>query len=264
MTLKNQKFTYAELTEMQNWSLEQKILRAQQLVFSEIKKSKKPVVSCSFGKDSMVVLHLVRLICKKALVVFHNTLVEYPETYEYRDLILKEWNIENYLETKPVKTFWECVKEYGFPQYRHMNHTKGGKRPHQPKCCRWMKEIPIKRFFKKNDVDANFIGLQASESMVRRLSFFREGEVFNSRTYKVRIVRPLMIWKDSDIWGYHKKYKIPYNPIYDKMPRNGCMPCTGFKNWRERLAEYNPRMYRYISNQLGQPLIDDFIKKVPC
>ena len=113
--MKNQKFTYAELKQMQKWSLGDKILRANQLIASELKSSKKPMVACSFGKASIVTLHLVRQFCKKAIVCFHNTMCQYPETYEYRDLIISEWDIENYYETSPLKTFWECVEKYGFP-----------------------------------------------------------------------------------------------------------------------------------------------------
>lgn len=264
--MKNQKFTYNELKEMQSWSLDDKILRARQLVASELKSSEKPVISCSFGKASIVVLHLVRTFCKNAVVCFHNTLCQYPETYEYRDLILEEWGIQNYHETKPLMTFWECVEKAGFPKFRQMGKAKGytsqGK-SRTPLCCKMMKEKPAKIFLKEYGADCEFLGLQASESMVRRLSFFREGEVFDSKTYKVRICRPIMIWTDEDIWAYHKEFNIPINPIYEKMPRNGCMPCTGFKNWKAQLAEVNPRMYKYISNQMGQPLLEQFME-VPC
>jgi 3'-phosphoadenosine 5'-phosphosulfate sulfotransferase (PAPS reductase)/FAD synthetase len=261
--MKNQKFTYAELKEMQAWPLEDKILRATSLIAHEIRNCEKPVVACSFGKASIVVLHLVRRACKKAVVVFHNTLCQYPETYAYRDLILKEWGIENYHETKPIKTFWECVEEYGFPQFRNTGFTLGGKKPRTPKCCVYLKEKPQKLFHKQHGTDCEFIGLQASESMVRRLSFFREGEAFDSKSYGCRIVRPIMIWTDKDIWEYHDMFEIPRNPIYEKMPRNGCMPCTGFKNWKAQLAEVNPRMYKYISNKMGQPLLEQFTE-VPC
>ena len=251
------------MKEMQAWSLDDKIWRARQLVSAELKQSKKPVVACSFGKASIVVLHLVHTFCKNAVVLFHNTLCQYPETYAYRDLILKEWNIENYHETKPIKTFWKCVDEYGFPQFRHTAFTQGGKRPRTPKCCTFMKERPAKRFLKKYGADCEFVGLQASESMVRRLSFFREGEVFDSKTYGCRIVRPIMIWTDKDLWDYHTEFNIPINPLYTKMSRTGCMPCTGFKNWRKQLAVSNPRMYKYISNRMGQPLLEQF-NEVPC
>jgi phosphoadenosine phosphosulfate reductase len=257
--MKNQKFTYAEYKKLKGFPLEDKIMRARQLIAFEIKQSKKTIVSCSWGKDSIVLLHLVREVCKNVMVVFHNTLIEYPDTYEYRDLIIKKWKIKNYVETKPYKnmTFWKCVKKYGFPKFRQMA-SQGKQRT--PKCCYYLKEKPAMDFIKLNKIDCEFLGLQASESMVRRLSFFREGEVFNSKKYKTRIVRPLMIWTDEDIWNYHKKFNIPKNTLYKKMKRNGCMPCTAFKNWREVMQKGNPKMYAYISKELGQPLIREWCK----
>ena len=111
---------------------------------------------------------------------------------------------------------------------------------------------------KEKDVDLEFVGLQASESMVRRLSFFREGEAFDSVSYGCRIVRPLMIWNNEDVWKYHKKFNIPINPLYEKMKRNGCMTCTGFRGWRRQLAKTNLKLYNFISRQMGQSLLYDY------
>lgn len=260
--MKNQKFTYKELKEMQSWPLEDKILRANQLIASELKSSKKPVVACSFGKTSMVMLHLVRNFCKNAVVLFENTHCQFPETYEYRDLVLKEWNVENYYETHPIEgwDYWRCVKEKGFPQFRKM--SKQGK-ARTPYCCKVLKDRPAKRFLKEYGADCEFVGLQASESMVRRLSFFREGEAFNSKKWGLRLVRPMMIWTDKDIWNYHKNFGIPYLVLYDKMPRNGCMPCTAFKNWKKIMAKTNPKLSKIIHNKMGQPLLEQF-NEVPC
>jgi len=129
-----------------------------------------------------------------------------------------------------------------------------------PKCCYYLKEKPAIDFIKENEIDLEFIGLQASESMVRRLSFLREGFVFDSKKYKTRVCRPIMTWEDNDVWAYHEKHGIPKNPTYNKMKRNGCMPCTAFKGWREVMAKANPRVYEYVSNELGQPLLKGWCK----
>jgi len=264
--MKNQKFTYKQYQTLRELPLMQKIERAEQLIVRELKDAEKPAVACSFGKDSMVLLHLVRVFCKRAIVVFHNTGVQYSETYKYRDRILKEWNIENYHESKPIMSFWKCVEKYGYPQFRQMGKGKSHKEQGKhrvPRCCYYLKEKPAKDFIKQAKIDLEFVGLQASESMVRRLSFFREGEAFNSKSYGCRIVRPLMIWTDKDVWQYHEIFGIPLNPVYLKMKRNGCMPCTGFKGWRKQLARTNPKVYAFISKQMGQPLLTEY-NKVPC
>ena len=43
-------------------------------------KHDNPVVACSFGKDSLVVLHLVLQIQPEITVVFNNTKCEFPDT----------------------------------------------------------------------------------------------------------------------------------------------------------------------------------------
>jgi len=259
--MESQKFTYAEFREMKEWKLEDKIERSNQLILWGLKQSKRPCIACSWGKDSVVLVHLVRNFCKNAVVVFHNTLVEYPETYNYRDEMLKLWDIKNYYETKPIEgyTFWSCVKKYGYPKFRMQ--TEKGKKAQAPKCCFYLKEKPAINFIKDFKIDTEFLGLQASESMARRLSFFREGEIFQSKKYGTTIVRPLMIWTDKDVWNYHAKFNIPKNPIYEKMPRCGCMPCTGFTRWKEVLAKANPAMYKFIARQKGMPTLGDFTKR---
>jgi len=259
--MKNQKYTYKEYQELLKMPLKDKISRANQLILGELKNHKMPCVSCSWGKDSIVLLDLVRKWCKKVLVVFNNTGVEYPQTLEYRDFILKEWQINNYHENKPIKSFFQCVKEYGYPKYRQMAGQGGKERVSAPKCCYYCKEKPFINFIKKFKIDLNFIGLQATESMVRRLSFFREGESFDSKKYDCRIVRPLMIWTDEDIWSYHRLNNIPKNPLYDLMKRNGCMPCTAFKGWQEVMNKANPKLFEYVSKQIGSPNLDCFKEK---
>jgi len=260
------KFRYRQMQTLQALSLEEKTDRASKLILTEITKAKRPSIACSFGKDSMVLLHLVLRFKRDIAVCFHNTGVQYKETFEYRDKILELWNISNYHETKPIMSFWKCVDKYGFPDFRRMGKGRFRKsqgKDRSPRCCYYLKEKPARDYIKQNNIDLEFVGLQASESMVRRLSFFREGEAYDSKTYRCRIVRPLMIWNDEDIWNYHEEHGIPRNPIYDKMRRNGCAPCTGFRGWKRQLAQTNPKLYAYISRRIGEPLLTEFLQ-VPC
>jgi phosphoadenosine phosphosulfate reductase len=252
--------TYDKYQKLLNLSFEDKVLRSQQLISSEIKKAKRPMVANSWGKDSMVVLHLVRSICKNVVVVFCNTGVQYRETYVYRDKVLKKWDLKNYYETKPIMSFWKCKDKYGYPEFRKMSRQRKGKKSATPKCCYYLKEKPMIDFIKENKIDCEFLGLQATESMVRRLSLLFDGEVFDSKKYGCRVVRPIMGWTDKDVWKYHKVNKIPKNLLYEKTDRNGCMPCTGYKNWRENLVSQNKDMYVFISKDMGQPLLEEWCK----
>jgi phosphoadenosine phosphosulfate reductase len=239
---------YNKLKEAQSWNLEDKILFAEQLILRELKNAKKPSVSCSWGKDSTALLYLVRKFCKRALVVFANTGVEYPETYAYRDKMLKEWKLNGtYFESKPIKHFWQCVDEYGFPTLRNAGEwKKGSSNPRMPRCCHYLKEKPLHDLQKKLGIDVVFRGMTASESMARRLLTLRKGYAYFHKSEKVRFVHPLVFWSDEDVYSFHKQENIPLNPIYKKTNRCGCMPCTGFTNWKEVMAKTSPKLYKYI------------------
>lgn len=251
--------TYDEYRELLNLPLVDKIERAHFLIIEALQKFHNNAVACSWGKDSIVLLHLVRDFCPNIQVVYHNTGVGYPQDLQYRDMMLKEWNLQNYDETKPLMSFWECAKRYGYPKPRQMAF-QGKQRT--PMCCKLLKERPAKNWCKQNKIECEFVGLQASESMVRRLSFLREGESFYSKTYKHQIVRPMMVWTDKDVWEYHDLFNIPRNPLYKLMSRNGCMPCTGFKKWKEVMAKANPRMYDFVSMKMGEPNLNCFPKEL--
>jgi tRNA(Ile)-lysidine synthase TilS/MesJ len=57
-------------------------------------------VACSFGKDSMVVLDMARKINPNVKVVFNNTGVEFPETIQFKNEMVKKWKL-NLIETQP-------------------------------------------------------------------------------------------------------------------------------------------------------------------
>jgi REP element-mobilizing transposase RayT len=102
-------------------------------------------VACSFGKDSMVVLHMALKYKPNIKVLFHNTGVEFPETIAFKNRIKTEWNL-NLIETKPYKdmTFWKCIDKYGLPQFR-----SGKSKYHSPKCCYYLKEKPAMNIIKQ-------------------------------------------------------------------------------------------------------------------
>lgn len=253
--------SYEEYKQLLKLPLANKIERAHMIIIDALQHYHNNAVACSWGKDSIVLVHLVRDFCPNIKIVYHNTGVEYPQNLAYRDRMLKEWNISNYEETKPLMSFWECAKIYGMPQTRKQSFQRKKGDKDTPMCCKMLKEKPAKIWCKENKIELEFVGLQAAESMSRRLSFLREGECFYNKTLKVQICRPLMIWTDQDVWEYHKLFNIPINPLYKLMPRNGCMPCTGFKNWEKVMAKANPKLYQFVSKKMGAPAMDCWFGK---
>jgi len=230
-------------------------------------------VSWSGGHCSTAVLHMALEINPKIKVVFGDTTVLYPEDYAFRDLLLSEWAL-NLIVTKPVKPFWQCIKEYGFPtvrrQYyqrytkfkdlrkRHTYQEKTGK----PACCWFCKDKPFLLACKEHEIKASLVGLRCSESRARMYYAADYGQKHYTKRYKVWKINPILFWRATDLKHYFTANELPQNEVYTKLKleRNGCMPCTGFINWEKQLARLNPKMYRYIQKLRGVFLMDDFIE----
>jgi len=197
-------------------------------------------------------------------VVFNNTGVEYPETYQYRDMLRSRWDL-NLIETKPQKNFWKCVEEYGFPLIR-MEYGRAWKKFRQttskPQCFIFLKERPMAAACKKHGIEASLTGLRCAESGARMFVIAQRGQVYETKRWgHLWRYHPIALWTTRMVQEYLKEHDIPRNAIYDKgMPRSGCMPCTGFLHWEEQLAVANPKMYRWVQKLRKTPLIEDFIE----
>lgn len=231
-------------------------------------------VSCSFGSCSVAILHMALKVNPDIKVIFNDTTVLYPEDYAYRDLLKEEWNL-NLVETKPIKPFWTCWKEYGPPtirrQYyhsyakyktlwkRHTFQEKTGK----PACCWFCKDKPFLNACKQQNIEATLVGLRATESRARMYYAADYGQVHFAKRYKIWKINPILFWDQARLDTYFLENHIPKNKLYTErgLRRNGCQPCTGFLNWEQQLAQTNPKLYHFVQQTRGVKLMDDFIER---
>lgn len=240
------------------------MFKAEDLIKQAIERHKDNIaVACSFGKDSLVVLHMALKHNPNIKVIFENTGVEFPETIRFKEKIKKEWNLNLY-ETKPLKSFWDCAKEYGLPKHRKQK----GKGSNAPRCCYYLKERPGLILQKELGIKAIITGLQACESRARTLIakrydnnkaryMLKDNIPFCSQRWFTKgtntwMFHPIMKWSTKEVWNYIKTNNLPINEVYTKWdklyPRCGCLPCTAYISWEDRLSISHPKLYSMLKN----------------
>ncbi len=160
------------------------------------------VVSFSGGKDSSVVLDLVRKSGVKYVTVFNFTTIEMPENVRfirryYPDVI---W-------LKPRKSFYQYILEKGLPSMQRRW------------CCEKLKEEPFFRFMRENGYRLSISGIRKEES-ARRAKYGRVHEWKG-----IKRIYPIYDWASEEIWKYMELNELPVPEYYDYFPRNGCIPC---------------------------------------
>lgn len=244
-----QKYRFEKYRELLNMSLDLKINHALKRIreFYNFADGK-IFVSFSGGKDSTVLLHLVRSLYPDALAVFSDTTNEHKEIYDFVK------SVDNVLWLNPKKSFADFLKTDGFPLvskqvsrsvYDLKNPTKsneasrklyltGIKRdgtvsktfklskkwtylvdePYSVsyKCCDILKKKPIEKFMKDSGL-LPFIGTTIFESSMRRVSWIQNG--CNNLDSKKPTSSPISLFTEQDIWDYINRFNLNYSKIYD-------------------------------------------------
>jgi phosphoadenosine phosphosulfate reductase len=209
-------------------------------------------LSCSFGKDSMVLLNLTLETNPKIPVVFMNTGIEFSETLQFRNQILSQKPL-NFYETKPIKSFFEVCK-----------HSKGHMddgRKHSNQCCRNLKEVPAKRLAKSQGWTATFTGITAMESRNRMFTACQKGMEYYNKEKEITMIHPLMFWTPEEVLRYSAEHDFCLNPAYAKygLKRIGCMYCMSHRGWRKEVQKLNPRVYRWLCKTRGDPTLHEWM-----
>jgi len=237
-----------------NASFESKLSKARQLV-KLYAHNEHACVSCSFGKDSMIVAFLALEENPKIPIVFENTLIEFPETIKLRDKIVDDWNL-NFVELRPKTTFF---KVNDMILERKLRLDDG--RKHSNICCYHLKEKPFSLWRKANSCTRSFTGITALESRHRMFVACKKGMDYYSIRSGFAKVHPIMFWTSEEVWRFTKENSIPINEAYAKygIDRIGCMWCMSHKGWREQIFKINPKMYAFLMQRYRKtPILDSF------
>ena len=255
--MRDNKYTPEDLEIMQSWSLERKIQVTQTRIIEWYQRNNgKVYVSFSGGKDSTVLLDLVRRIYPDVSAVFIDTGLEYPELREFVKMI------PNVTWLKPEMNFRKVIETYGYPiiskniagfissakrnpdciRAKYIrgeipNTIFGGNgrwaflidAPFEisDRCCYVMKKDTAHKYEKQTG-EKPIIATMAYESQLRKTAWLKNG--CNAFDATNPTSQPMSFWTEQDVLCYLKEFNIPYASVYGEIKQddeNGKYYTTG-------------------------------------
>lgn len=248
-----------DLRELQHKPFSWKVEHALDVIreFVEREGAGGVYVSFSGGKDSLVLLHLVRSVYPDVPAVFANTGIEFPEQVRFVR------TFPNVKELHPIKHFPKILEEDGivYPSKEVAMYIKAAKNgatfavnglkgkdlvgePNRyknrfkkwaylmdcgvkisPDCCELMKEKPM-RDYERRENKSPIIGTRAEESFRRAVGWMKSG--CNSFVGQRHKSTPLSLWTEQDVLEYIVKNRIALSPMYgDVVKADGRFMLTG-------------------------------------
>lgn len=279
-----------ELRMLQALPLEVKIMKSKARIEEWYRYyCGKVYISFSGGKDSTVLLHLVRSIYPDVEAVFIDTGLEFPEIRAFVK------TIDNVTTVRPKMQFNKVIEKYGYPaiskEQSHyitlVRNTKSEVLKHKhidginrdgsktqftisnkwkylinapfkisDQCCQVMKKRPVKKYEHETGNMA-IIGTMTEESVMREKVYLKNG--CNAFENTRPISAPISFWSEEDIWNYMKLYNIPYSKIYDMgYKRTGCMFCMYGAHLEKGINRFqlmqttHPKQYEYCIKDVEQ------------
>ena len=260
--------------------------------------SGKVYISFSGGKDSTVLLHLVRSVYPEVEAVFVDTGLEYPEIKKF---VATQENVK---VIRPKLSFKQVLDKYGYPviskkvarqisdlqnptdrnkatrELYFSGNKKDGTKTNTFKlskkwrclidapfkvsgrCCDVMKKTPF-RIYSKETGNGGYIGTMASDSNQREVSYLNTG----CNNFKKGLSMPMAFWLEKDVWEYIKKFNLKYCSIYDTgVKRTGCMFCMFGIHLEKKpnrfmlMKNTHPQLYNYCIDKLEIGKVLDYIK----
>ena len=226
----------SELKLLQNYPLWIKIEKTKQRIKEFYEHYNGEVyVSFSGGKDSTVLLDIVRNMYPNVEAVFVNTGLEFPEIVKF----VKSY--ENVTILKPNKTFKQVINEYGYPvvsksvantirfarkniagekETLRVRQIKGLEKDSKfnkgkweflldapfkisDQCCDELKKKPFKQYEKMTGKKP-ITGILADEGGVRQEAYLKTG----CNNFKKGTCKPLGFWTEQDILQYIKQNNL--------------------------------------------------------
>lgn len=163
-----------------------------------------PYVATSGGKDSTVVLDLVRKQGARTVAIWADDEWHLPETLEYISGLENCIHIAS--EINPTEWF-----------------TTWRDRDELPEGTEWVDaaERGLQTYAQRNAYNVAFIGLRQGENAHRRLFLRTYGPLFFAKKDTCWQCNPIHNWSVMDVWAYIASRKLEYNRAYDRLSEIG-------------------------------------------
>lgn len=174
-------------------------------------------VAFSGGKDSIVVLDLVRKAGVKHDTHMNLTSVDPPELIKY----VKQY-YPDVQRHRPKENMWQLIERKMYPPTMKVRY-----------CCEALKE---------GGGAGRFVitGVRWAESQKRARRTLTATCTRNGETK--RYLRPIIDWSDNEVWEYININNLPYCSLYDEgFTRIGCIGCPFAGKHRSRDFQRWPR-----------------------
>lgn len=232
----------SELKLLQNYPLDLKIEKTKLRIREWYEHYNGEVyISFSGGKDSTVLLDIVRNMYPDVEAVFSNTGLEFPEIVKFVK------TFDNVTIIKPEKTFKRVIEEKGYPvisksvsncvrlarknieegkdtlRVRQIKGLEKGSKFNKSKwqflldapfkisdeCCNELKKKPMKKYEKESGKKP-FIATMAEEGQQRETAYLKTGcNAFNNGRSQ-----PMGFWTEQDVLQYIFENKLKICSVY--------------------------------------------------
>lgn len=214
--------------------------KTHRLIQTALDKARRPAVLCSYGKDSIVLLDLIRehIPLERLRIIHVDTTFEFPELYAHKQRIIEMFGIGQGDVT--VRNDAALARGMSYENTPVIEMTTQ------------LKTVPLKETIAREGVDFLFTGIRRDEEGSRakeRYFSYRDAQgVYEPSDNKPEFhpleganitspaaghyrVNALLDWTELDIWQYTRERELPLCPLYlaqgGKRYRSlGCMPVT--------------------------------------
>lgn len=222
----------AALEEIGEMEETEKIEHAKKLIEEAIRDYPKIAVACSFGKDSMVTVHLAKEVDPNIKVFAIMTQYKPRETFDYLRLMNEKMNLRTTVyivaDSVPQALRGDSLEVVLLPteefnQKTSQLETNNGRKIYEvdpDECCRLLKVDPTK--IAVSNLDAWITGLRCTEGRTRV-----DYQEIEEKGGLIKI-NPILTFTEAEIWRYMSTRGIDPHPWYGKGYRSlGCAPCSG-------------------------------------